>query len=204
MDRFSPSPRQVLPWAISTAALMLLGAASPAAAQSASCSVAYTWPQWSGGNGFGAELRITNNGPAITNGWSLVFNMPNGQRVSNGWPVNFSQPANSATVTVASNAQWNQSIATGGTFTVGFNGTTSGSSNNPPASFALNGTTCGGPATNTPPAVTLTAPTAGQVFPAGTTSVTLSANATDNVSVQRVEFSSDERRVGTECMTGCR
>jgi endoglucanase len=187
MDRFSPRLRQALPWLSSTAALLLLGTAPPAAAQAPGCSVAYTWPQWSGGNGFGAELRITNNGPAITNGWSLVFNMPNGQRVSNGWPVNFTQPANSATVTVASNAAWNQSIATGGTFTVGFNGTTTGA-NNPPASFALNGTTCGAPPTNTPPTVTLTAPTANQSFPAGTTSVTLSANATDNVGVQRVEF----------------
>jgi aryl-phospho-beta-D-glucosidase BglC (GH1 family) len=197
MDRLMPRHWQVLPW-LFTFFTLLLAAAPPASAQSASCSVGVTWPTWTGGNGFGAELRITNNGPAITNGWSLVFNMPNGQRIQNGWPVSFTQPTGSATVTVASNAEWNQSIASGGTFTVGFNGTTSGSTNNAPASFTLNGTTCGGGGTNTAPVVTLTAPTPNQAFPAGTTSVNLAATATDNVSVQRVEFRVNGTLVNTD------
>jgi endoglucanase len=201
MDRLLPRPRQVLPWLFTAAVLSLLAAAPPAVAQSPSCSIAYTWPQWTGGNGFGAEIRITNTGPAITNGWTLVFNMPNGQRVTQGWPVSFTHPAGSPTVTVASNAQWNQSIATNGTFTVGFNGTFSGA-NNPPAAFTLNGTSCTTPGGNTPPVVTLTAPTAGQVFPSGTTSVTLSANATDNVSVQRVEFRLNGALVNTDTAAG--
>jgi hypothetical protein len=55
-----------------TAAFMLLalGAASlptPALAQTPACQVTYT-KSWEGGNGFGANLVITNNGPAITNG----------------------------------------------------------------------------------------------------------------------------------------
>ncbi len=196
MSRSLPRPWQALPWLSAVTMLMLLGASPNAHAQAASCSVSYTWPTWTGGNGFGAELRITNNGPTI-NGWTLLFNMPNGQRLQNGWPVSFSQPANSATVTVASNADWNRTIATNGTFTVGFNGTFSGA-NNPPAQFTLNGTVCGAPPTNTPPQVTLTAPGSGQSFPAGTTSVTLSANATDNVSVQRVEFRVDGTLVNTD------
>ena len=186
MDRLSPRHWQALPWLFAFCLLALLGLAAPASAQTPSCSVGVTWPTWTGGNGFGAELRITNNGPAITNGWTLVFNMPNGQRIQNGWPVNFTQPANSATVTVASNADWNKSIATGGTFTVGFNGTTAGATNNAPASFTLNGTTCGGGGGNTAPVVTLTAPTANQVFPSGTTSVTLSATATRAASTRFV------------------
>jgi aryl-phospho-beta-D-glucosidase BglC (GH1 family) len=191
-----PRPRQALPWLFALSMLMLLGAPPRAHAQATSCSVSYTWPTWTGGNGFGAELRITNNGPTI-NGWTLVFNMPNGQRLQNGWPVAFSQPAGSATVTVASNADWNRTIQTGGTFIVGFNGMFSGA-NNAPAQFSLNGTVCGAPSSNTPPQVTLTAPSNGQSFPPGTTSVTLSATATDNVGVQRVEFRVDGNLVNTD------
>ena len=71
-------------------------------AQTASCNITYTWPTWVGGNGFGASIDIRNTGPAITNGWSLVFNFPNGQQLQNGWPVSFSQSG--STVTAASNA----------------------------------------------------------------------------------------------------
>jgi endoglucanase len=196
MSRSLPRPRQALPWLLVLTALML-SAAPGAHAQSAGCSVSHTWPTWTGGNGFGAELRITNHGPAITTGWSLVFNMPNGQRVQHGWPVSFTQPAGSATVTVASNADWNRSISAGGTFVVGFNGTFSGA-NNPPTSYTLNGTVCTGPGGNTAPTVSFTAPTSNQVFPAGTTSVGLAANATDNVGVQRVEFRVNGTLVNTD------
>jgi endoglucanase len=197
MSRSLPRPWQALPWLLATSVSLLLGA-QHASAQAPSCSVATTWPTWTGGNGFGAELRITNNGPAITNGWTLVFNMPNGQRLQNGWPVTFTQPANSATVTVASNADWNKSIATGATFTAGFNGTFSGA-NNAPTAFTLNGVACGIPGGNTPPTVTLTAPTSGQSFPAGTTSVTLSANAADpGGAVARVEFRVDGNLVNSD------
>src|SRR5690349_24444528 len=119
---------------------MLLACFAITNAYAQSCQVTYK-KDWEGGNGFGASIAITNIGPAITNGWTLLFSFPNGQRLQNGWPVSFSQPANSAQVTVASNADWNKSIASGGNFTVGFNGTFSGA-NNAPASFTLNGTVC--------------------------------------------------------------
>jgi endoglucanase len=196
MSRSLLRPWQALPWLLASSVSLLLAVAPTASAQSPSCSVGVTWPTWTGGNGFGAELRITNNGPAIS-GWSLVFNMPNGQRLQNGWPVSFTQPAGSPTVTVASNADWNRNIATNGTFTVGFNGTFSGA-NNAPTGYTLNGTACTGPGGNTAPVVTLTAPSAGQSFAAGTTSVTLSATATDNVSVQRVEFRLNGNLVNTD------
>src|SRR5689334_21791334 len=158
---------------LTAAVIVVLGAttlATPALAQTPACQVTYT-KSWEGGNGFGANLVITNNGPAITNGWTLLFSFPNGQRLQNGWPVAFSQPAGSAQVTVGSNAQWNQSIATNATFTVGFNGSFSGT-NNAPTTFTLNGTACnggGGNQLNTPPTVSLTSPTANQTFAAGAT-----------------------------------
>jgi cellulose 1,4-beta-cellobiosidase len=181
------------------AAMCLMALVSQmATAQTPSCQVTYT-QTWVGGNGFGADIRITNNGPSITNGWTLVFNFPNGQRIQNGWPVSFTQPAASTQVTVASNAQWNQSIPSGQSFTAGFNGTFSGS-NNPPAQFTLNGTVCNGggqPPVNTPPSVSLTTPTSGQQFANGA-AVTLAANATDNGSVSRVEFRVDGQLVNTD------
>jgi cellulose 1,4-beta-cellobiosidase len=181
------------------AAWCLATLAAPAQAQSPACQVTYT-QSWSGGNGFGANLVITNKGPAITNGWTLLFNFPSGQRIQNGWPVSFSQPANSAQVTVASNADWNKSIGSGGNFTVGFNGTHSGTNNNP-TSFTLNGTTCNGgtnpPGDTTPPSVSLTSPTSGQQIASGA-SVTMSATASDNVAVSRVEFRVDGVLVNTD------
>jgi cellulose 1,4-beta-cellobiosidase len=181
-------------------ALLCLAALSGqvAVAQAPACQVTYT-QSWVGGNGFGANLVITNNGAAITNGWTLLFNFPNGQRLQNGWPVSFTQPANSSQVTVASNADWNRSIGSGGSFTVGFNGTFSGA-NNAPTSFTLNGTTCNGsnPPTNSPPVATLTSPTANQQFANGA-AVTLAANASDaNGSVSRVEFRVDGALVNTD------
>ena len=92
-----------------------LGVVPAANAQTASCRINYTWPTWVGGNGFGASIDITNTGPAITNGWSLVFNFPNGQQLQNGWPVTVTQSG--TTMTFASNADWNKAIATGATFT---------------------------------------------------------------------------------------
>jgi cellulose 1,4-beta-cellobiosidase len=172
-------------------------AGQEALAQSPACQVTYT-KSWEGGNGFGANIVISNNGPAITNGWTLLFNFPNGQRLQNGWPVSFSQPANSSQVTVASNADWNKSIGSGGSFTVGFNGTFSGA-NNSPTSFTLNGTTCngGGTGDTMPPSVTLTSPTSGQQLASGA-SLTVSANASDNVAVARVEFRIDGTLVSTD------
>jgi len=186
---------------LTAAVIVALGAtafSTTTLAQTPACQVTYT-KSWEGGNGFGANIVITNNGPAITNGWTLLFSFPNGQRLQNGWPVAFSQPANSAQVTVASNADWNKSIGSGASFTAGFNGTFSGT-NNAPTSFTLNGTPCNGgttPPANTPPTVTLTSPTSGQQFNQGA-SVTLAANASDNGGVSRVEFRIDGNLVATD------
>jgi len=186
-----------LAWTAAAACLWAL-ATGFASAQAPSCQVTYT-KSWEGGNGFGANIVITNNGPAITNGWTLIFSFPNGQRLQNGWPVSFTQPAGSAQMTVASNADWNKSIGSGGSFTAGFNGTFSGS-NNSPTAFTLNGTACNGgstPPANTPPNVTLTGPTSGQQFSNGA-AVPLSATASDNGSVSRVEFRVDGVLVSTD------
>jgi endoglucanase len=180
-------PRARCGWLLAALAVAF-GGASGAHAQTPGCQVTYTAPTWVGGNGFGASIDIRNTGPTIT-GWSLVFNFPNGQRIQNGWPVSFTQPANSSTVTVASNAAWNATLATNTPFNVAFNGTFSGA-NNPPAQFTLNGTVCssGG---NTPPTVQVTGPTQGQVI-GGNVTVPFNATASDaGGAVSRVEFRLD-------------
>ncbi|HEY0683995.1 MAG TPA: cellulase family glycosylhydrolase [Steroidobacter sp.] len=186
-------------WILSCLTLVVcyLAAASGAFAQSAACQVTYT-KSWEGGNGFGANIAIMNTGPAITNGWTLTFTFTNGERVQNGWPVTFSQPAGSAQVTVSSNASWNQSIGSGATFTAGFNGTFT-STVGTPTGFTLNGTACtGGGTGNTPPTISLSSPTSGQTFPAGS-AVTLAATASDpGGAVSRVEFRVDGSLVGTD------
>lgn len=187
--------RSVLFWPL-VILLMCFASAPSAFAQAVSCQVTYT-KTWEGGDGFGASIDIKNTGSSIT-GWTLQFDFPNGQRLQHGWPVAFAHPANSATVTFSSNASWNETLASGATFNVGFNGTFSGA-NNPPTQFRLNGTVCNGGSDNAPPTVTLTAPTSGQTFPSGTTSVTLSANASDpDGAVTRVEFRVDGTLVGTD------
>jgi len=123
--------------ALVAATAVLVPASSAYAAPG--CSVAYT-KTWDNGSGFGADIAITNTGDTIT-GWTLTFAFPGNQQLFNGWPVRFSQSGN--VMTVASDQQWNETLATGSTFTVGFNGNYSGQNVNP-STFVLNGTTCGG------------------------------------------------------------
>ncbi len=190
------SPLRWILWLMALA-LCYLVTGSGAFAQSAGCQITYT-KSWEGGNGYGADIAILNTGPAITNGWTLQFTFANGERIQNGWPVTFSQPAGSAQATVSSNAAWNQSIGSGATFTIGFNGTFT-TTNSTPTNFRLNGTACtGGGTSNTPPTISLTSPTSGQTFPAGST-VTLAATASDpGGAVTRVEFRVDGNLVNTD------
>ncbi|HEV7609426.1 MAG TPA: Ig-like domain-containing protein, partial [Steroidobacteraceae bacterium] len=204
MSRSLPATgsRARLRWLLATAIVALCGA-SGAYAQTAptSCTVKYTAPTWVGGNGFGASIDITNTGPSITN-WTLAFAFPNGQRVANGWPVTYTQAAGSANVTAASNASWNATLATNAPFNIAFNGTFSGT-NNPPASFTLNGTTCnsGTTPTNTAPTVSVTAPTQGQSLGANVTA-NFTANAADpGGAVARVEFRVDGTLIATDTAT---
>ncbi|MFC6557839.1 glycoside hydrolase family 48 protein, partial [Nonomuraea cavernae] len=95
------------------------------------------------------------------------------------------------------NTPWNGTQATGAQWTIGFNGTYTTTNTNP-ATFAINGVTCGGTGANTPPTVTLTSPSAGASYPSGST-VPLAATASDpGGAVARVEFLVDGVLVGTD------
>ncbi|MEV1143693.1 glycoside hydrolase family 6 protein [Micromonospora sp. NPDC049799] len=100
------------------------------------CTVTYTPNVWTGG--FTAELRVTNNGAAL-NGWTLSFAPGAGVRLTNGWNGDWSQSGDRITVR---NATWNGNLASGGTASVGFQGTFTGSTLPAFGGWTLNGTAC--------------------------------------------------------------
>jgi hypothetical protein len=129
--------------------------ALPAGAAAAGCSVNYAVSsQWQGG--FGANVTITNLGDPLT-GWTLTWSFSAGQTVTQAWNTSLTQ---SGAAVTARNASYNGSVATNGTVSFGFNGS-SASSNPAPASFAVNGVTCTGSAvpTTTPATPPTTPPT---------------------------------------------
>jgi hypothetical protein len=116
-----------------------LVALTGAEAAAAGCRVTYTigsqWP-----SGFTGNVSITNLGDPLTS-WTLTWSFTAGQQVTQGWNGTFTQSG--AQVSVA-NAGWNGALGTGASTGLGFNASWNNSANPVPASFALNGTTCGG------------------------------------------------------------
>lgn len=103
------------------------------------CRVVYSITgQW--GGGFQADVKITNTGGTAINGWTLKWSFANGQVISQLWNGSVSQSGAAVTVT---NAGYNGSLAAGGgNADVGFLASWNNTTNAPPTSFTLNGTTC--------------------------------------------------------------
>jgi len=102
------------------------------------CEVTYTLlSQWQ--TGFQVGIAIKNTGSTELNSWTLKFTFPGNQQVSSLWNATYSQSGEAMTLT---NESYNGTIPAGGVYSaVGFTGTYSGT-NNPPASFSVNGTAC--------------------------------------------------------------
>lgn len=115
--------------------LLAAGAAPPPAA--ATCQVRYqTHAQWPGG--FLSQVRLTNTGEMVIDGWELGWWFEAGQEVRHVWGVEAGQ--DSALVT-ASNLKWNRWLAPGRSVSFGLIG--AGDQSNPdPAVFTLNGDVC--------------------------------------------------------------
>jgi Glycosyl hydrolase family 12/Cellulose binding domain len=118
-----------------------LTAAQPAvssapAAAGGSCAVTYsvanTWP-----GGFQAQAVLTNTSARPLSGWTLAWSFPGDQRVTDLWDGDYTQSGKRVSVT---NASYDAAIAPSSSVTIGFNG--SGSGNDPPAAFQLNGANC--------------------------------------------------------------
>ncbi|HKN99708.1 MAG TPA: cellulase family glycosylhydrolase [Pseudonocardiaceae bacterium] len=167
----------------------------PAAAATPACQVNYSivtsWP-----GGFQGDVLITNNGPAISS-WQLKYTYSGNQMVTNGWNGTWTQTGSFVTV---DNAAWNGTVATGGTVDIGFTANVTSANDNPTA-FTLNGQACGGPGGTPPPpatpTVSLTSPTAGQTFTAGS-SIPLAATASETGgTISKVEFFNGTTLLGT-------
>ncbi|WP_410673323.1 cellulase family glycosylhydrolase [Amycolatopsis sp. cmx-4-68] len=103
------------------------------------CKVAYSASNWGGGNGFTANVTVTNTGPGTLTGWTLGFTFGGGQQVTlPGWGATFAQ---SGAAVTATNLAWNGTLAPNASTGIGFNGTFTGS-NPAPAAFTLNGSAC--------------------------------------------------------------
>ncbi|SCG42207.1 cellulase family glycosylhydrolase [Micromonospora humi] len=132
------------------------------------CAVTYTTNSWQGG--FTANLTIKNLGDPVS-AWTLGFTFPDGgQRLVQGWSATWQQSGSAVT---GRSLDYNGSLGTGASTTVGFNGSWTGS-NPSPTSFTLNGTVCtGGTTTPTTPGTppTTTPPPTTPPPPTGTTPV---------------------------------
>ncbi|MEV0716454.1 glycoside hydrolase family 6 protein [Asanoa sp. NPDC050611] len=175
--------------------LAAAGIVAPASSAQAAvaCDVTYTTNDWPGG--FTASVTLRNTGDALTN-WTLGFTFPNAsQRVTQGWSATWTQSGQNVT---ARNLDYNGTLASGASTSLGFNGSWSGS-NPKPTSFTVNGTTCGGTTPgNTAPTVSLTSPTSGATFAAGA-AIPLAATASDvEGPISRVEFLIDGTVVNSD------
>jgi cellulase/cellobiase CelA1 len=104
-----------------------------AAAIMATLSVEHTWQ-----TGFIARFTITNASMTQLSDWRLEFDLPVGEGLSHTWNSTFVQ---SGTHFVITPANWNRSIAPGGSATGGMRGVLTGSYS-PPVNCRINGQSC--------------------------------------------------------------
>ncbi|GAB7052629.1 glycoside hydrolase family 6 protein [Catenuloplanes indicus] len=102
----------------------------------AGCAVRYTVNQWS--TGLTTELRVTNNGAAISS-WRVAFTVGGTVTLTNGWNGSWTQSGSTLT---AANVAWNGSVPAGGTVSTGFQASYTGAAPAAPTAFTLNGTPC--------------------------------------------------------------
>ena len=100
-----------------------------AAAATATLSVEHTWQ-----TGFIAHFTITNSSAVPLTDWRLEFDLPIGESVSHTWNSTLTQ---SGTHFVLTPANWNRTIAPGGSATGGLRGVLTGSYS-PPSNCLLN------------------------------------------------------------------
>jgi hypothetical protein len=139
-------------------------AANSAGTLEASYQAGTSW-----GTGYSGQYTISNPGTSVVTGWTLGFTLPAGTSLSSLWDGSYTVHAGQVAVT---SEDWDATIQPGGTVTVGFVTTSSGSGQaGQPAGCTINGAPCqegGDPApsaspTGAPP--TTAAPTPPSVTP---------------------------------------
>jgi endo-1,4-beta-xylanase len=132
----SPSPSASASPSASPSQSSTTTATPSPSASSGGCTVAYSMYDW--GTGATVNIAIKNDGSTAIDGWKLEFSFPGDQKITNLWNGSYAQSGMAVTIT---NAAYNGMITAGGTTTLGFNISYSGS-NAEPTSFTLNGTAC--------------------------------------------------------------
>ncbi len=99
----------------------------------ATLSVSHAWQ-----TGFIAQFTVTNASMMELTDWRLEFDMPVGESVSHTWNSTLYQ---SGTHYVLTPANWNRTIAPGGSATGGFRGVLTGTYS-PPSNCRINGQYC--------------------------------------------------------------
>jgi cellulase/cellobiase CelA1 len=126
--------RTALHVAVSALTVAILGLAGTpvahAAAATATLTVEHTWQ-----TGFIARFTIVNSSLAPLSDWKLEFDLPAGESVVHTWNSTITQ---SGTHYVLTPANWNRTIAPGGSATGGMRGLLTGSYT-PPSNCVLNG-----------------------------------------------------------------
>ncbi|GIF70333.1 glucanase [Asanoa ishikariensis] len=87
---------------------------------SGSCTVRQRFNIWTGG--FTVELTITNGGAAVS-GWTLSTTLSGDARLTQGWSATWTQSGSALTARPLS---WNTNLPAGGSVTIGFQGTYTG------------------------------------------------------------------------------
>ncbi|MBL8209504.1 MAG: cellulose binding domain-containing protein [Bryobacterales bacterium] len=105
--------------------------------QTSGCSVRYVnTNDW--GNGFLADVYITNNGSTQIRNWTLTWTFAGNQRVTNLWNGRVTQSGKNVSVR---NESWNATLAARATTQIGFVATYTGT-NAKPTAFKLNNVSC--------------------------------------------------------------
>ncbi|MEN2774199.1 cohesin domain-containing protein [Acetivibrio clariflavus] len=105
---------------------------TPPQNSSGNFSVNYSQNSW--GTGATVSMTITNNGSSAVNGWTVNFTFPGNQKITNAWNCTYTQSGSSVTI---NNVDYNAVIPAGGSVTIGFNISYSGT-NEAPTNFIVN------------------------------------------------------------------
>jgi len=103
--------------------------AATSASAAAGCRVDYSVNQWN--TGFTANMTVTNLGDPISGGWNVTWTFPGNQTITQGWSATITQSGQHVT---AKNPDWAKGLATGGSHSLGFQASFSGT-NDKPSSF---------------------------------------------------------------------
>ncbi|WP_315094660.1 glycosyl hydrolase family 18 protein [uncultured Cellulomonas sp.] len=106
------------------------------------------------GNGHQVNVKVTNAGTTVVNGWTIEFDLPAGDTISSSWDADVTRSGSHYT---AKNKSWAATLAPGASLTWGYVATGPFKS---PTTCSINGVACtGGTPTSTPTPTTTTTPT---------------------------------------------